>query len=355
MTVEAAFSELSFPQLVFLTHAGDGTDRLFAVERRGRIKVFPNAQTVLGATTFLNITEKVNSQGLEEGLLGLAFDPGYRDNGHFYVYYSVTFPRRSVLSRFSVSATDSNLADPGSERVIMEFAQPYANHNGGHIAFGPDGYLYLGLGDGGSRGDPRRNGQNPGTLLGSILRIDVRSGTGTQTYAIPADNPFVGVDGARPEIWAYGLRNPWRFSFDRETGDLWAGDVGQNEIEEIDLIRPGLNYGWNVTEGTSCFTNQDCDTGGFEPPVAEYGHDKGCSVTGGYVYRGARLPSLNGAYVYGDFCSGRLWALRYDGSDVVDHVELDDTTLRVSSFGEDEAGELYILSLDGGIYRLTLR
>ena len=355
MAAEPAFPNLSFPQVLHLTYPDDGTGRLFAVVKPGRIVVFDNDRSANTSTTFLDITDRVYDRGREEGLLGMAFDPEYTDNGHFYVYYSSSAPRRSVLSRFSVSSADPDLADPKSEWVIVELAQPYSNHNGGHLVFGPDGYLYVGLGDGGSKGDPIRNGQNLGTLLGSILRIDVRSASGQNTYLVPSDNPFVGQAGARPEIWAYGLRHPWRFSFDRETGDLWAGDVGEDKLEEINLVTPGLNYGWNVLEGSRCFLGPDCDTAGLVPPVTEYGHDKGCSVTGGYVYRGTRLPSLYGAYVYGDFCTGRIWALRHDGSEVTEHLEIADTKLRISAFGEDRAGELYVLSFDGGIYRLASR
>ena len=237
----------------------------------------------------------------------------------------------------------------------MEIGQPFSNHNGGHITFGPDGYLYVGLGDGGSGGDPRGHGQNLRTLLGTILRIDVSTLDVTGSYAVPPDNPFVGVEGARPEIWAYGLRNPWRFSFDRETGELWAGDVGQNKLEEIDIITPGGNYGWNIMEGSSCFRDNRCDRDEFVPPVAEYGRDGGCSVTGGYVYRGSRLPALVGAYLYGDFCTGKIWALRYDGSRVTENAQIADTDLQISSFAEGPDGEVYILSFTGQIARLTLR
>ena len=237
----------------------------------------------------------------------------------------------------------------------MEIGQPYSNHNGGQVTFGPDGYLYVGLGDGGSGGDPRGHGQNLRTLLGTILRIDVSALDETGSYAVPPDNPFVGVQGARPEIWAYGLRNPWRFSFDRETGDLWTGDVGQNKLEEIDIIKPGANYGWNIMEGTSCFRGPGCGSDDLEPPVAEYGRDGGCSVTGGYVYRGPRLPSLVGAYLYGDFCTGNIWALRHDGSQVVDQALIADTDLQISSFAEGPDGEVYILSFTGEIARLALR
>jgi glucose/arabinose dehydrogenase len=355
LDVERAFPGLSFTRMVALAYPDDRTDRLFLVLQSGRIMVFRDDQTVSSAETFLDIRQQVNDRGNEEGLLGLAFDPEYRANGYFYVYYSASSPRRSVISRFSASTADPDSAVPGSERIVLEVPQPYSNHNGGQIAFGPDGYLYIGLGDGGSRNDPNGNGQDRSTLLGSILRIDVSTLDETGVYAVPANNPFVGTDdGAREEIWAHGLRNPWRFTFDRLTGDLWAGDVGQNRYEEIDIVRPGLNYGWNVMEGDECFQPREgCDRTGLEPPVAVYGRNGGCSVTGGYVYRGARLPSLYGAYVYGDFCSGRIWAFRYDGRRVTEHIELVDSDLSISSFGEGRDGELYILSFDEKIYRFA--
>ena len=256
-----------------------------------------------------------------------------------------------------MSEADPNMADPDSEEIVLEVEQPYANHSGGQLAFGPDGYLYIGLGDGGKAGDPHGNGQDTTTLLGSILRIDVRELDNHGGYIIPPDNPFVGVDGdIRKEIWAYGLRNPWRFSFDRLTDELWAGDVGQNRVEEVDIVEPGRNYGWNTMEGSQCFEpSRSCDEEGLERPVAEYSHDDGCSITGGYVYRGDRLPALYGAYVYGDFCSGKVWGLRYDGSSVTEHMELVDSSLRISSFAEAPSGEIFVLSFDEKIYRLVSR
>ena len=354
--LEPAFPGIKLDRMVLLTYPDDGSGRLFVVLQPGRIVVFQNDPGVESARTFLDIRERVNDSGNEEGLLGLAFDPAFAENGHFYVNYTASGPRRTVVSRFSVSAEDPNTADPGSELVFLEVAQPYRNHNGGHVAFGPDGMLYVGLGDGGSSGDPRGNGQDTSTLLGSILRIDVSALDETGGYAVPPDNPFAGGDGtARPEIWAYGLRNPWRFSFDRETGDLWAADVGQNRYEEIDIVRPGLNYGWNVMEGSKCFRPTNCDTRGLEMPVAEYGRDGGCSVTGGYVYRGRRLPTLYGAYLYADFCSGKIWALRHDGAAVSEQMLVADTGLSISSFGEDPSGEVYVLTFEGEVYRFAPR
>ena len=354
MTVAVAFPNLSFDRMVYLTHAGDGTERLFLVLQPGMILVFPNKEDVDSARVFLDIRERVNDAGSEEGLLGLAFDPGYETNGYFYVYYTASPPARSVLSRFSVSPSNPNEADPGSELIILEVAQPYSNHNGGSLIFGPDGYLYLGLGDGGSGGDPHGHGQNISTLLGSILRIDVSRSSPAERYLVPPDNPFVSLDGARGEIWAYGLRNPWRFAFDLETGLLWAADVGQNHYEEVDIIEKGGNYGWNRMEGLHCFppSVSQCDKTGLELPITEYTHAEGCSITGGYVYRGNRVTSLYGAYVYADFCSGKIWALRFDGVQVTEHLELVDSPLQISSFGEDVDGELYILSFDGKIYQL---
>ena len=357
MDVERAFPALSFSRMTSLTYADDGSDRLFVTLQPGRIMVFLNNQGVKEAAVFLDIRARVSDRGNEEGLLGLAFDPDYATNGYFYVYYSAAGPRRSVLSRFSASADDPMAADPDSERIVLEVPQPFSNHNGGQIVFGPDGYLFIGLGDGGRADDPFGNGQDTSTLLGTILRIDVSAIDRAGTYAIPTDNPFVGEGGdAREEIWAYGLRNPWRFSFDPETGDLWAADVGQDRYEEIDIIRPGHNYGWNVMEGAHCFQpSRSCDREGLEMPVVEYGHDSGCSVTGGYVYRGSRLPSLDGAYVYGDLCSGRIWALKHDGVSMTEHLELVDSRLRISSFGVDQPAELYILAFDEKIYRLVPR
>jgi len=357
MDVEHVFPHLSFRRMVAMAYPDDGTNRLFLVLQPGQILVFPNDQGATSASTFLDIRERVNDRGEEEGLLGLAFDPSYRTNGYFYVYYSASDPRRSIISRFSVSQAETNAADPDSERIILVVPQPFANHNGGQVTFGPDGYLYIGLGDGGGAGDPHQNGQSISTLLGSILRIDVSSLDQQGTYKIPADNPFAGQGGVGQEIWAYGLRNPWRFTFDLITGDLWAGDVGQNRFEEIDIIRPGLNYGWNIMEGLDCFQPREgCNQQGLELPVIEYAlRDGNCSVIGGYVYRGSRLPSLYGAYIYGDFCSGKIWALRHDGTQVTEHLEIVDSSLRISSFAEDQSREVLILSFDNKIYRLKPR
>ncbi len=330
-------------------------ERMLVSEQAGRVWALNGAESGHAATqVILDITDRVSSRRSEEGLLGLAIDP--KNGRHLYVYYSAANPRRSVISRFTLSP-DHSAADPDRELVILEVAQPYANHNGGQLAFGPDGYLYIGLGDGGSAGDPLGNGQDTSTLLGAILRIDVSQATPEHPYAIPPDNPFADPPGTegRGEIWAYGLRNPWRFSFDRVTGELWAGDVGQNRWEEIDLIRRGGNYGWNTLEGNHCFRPRDgCERAGMEPPVWEYSLDgEPCSVIGGYVYRGSAIPWLGGAYVYGDYCSGKVFGLRYADGEVVEHRQLADTGLSIMSFAEDNEGELYLLSQKSGIYRLA--
>ncbi|MHC5009036.1 MAG: PQQ-dependent sugar dehydrogenase [Planctomycetota bacterium] len=270
-----AFPRIALQRPVLITNVGD--DRLFVVNQKGRIQVFANRSDVEGSHVFLDLREKVHTGHNEEGLLGLAFDPDYADNRHFYVYYSASPPRRSVLSRFTADANDPNVADPDSERVVLEVPQPYGNHNGGAVQFGPDGYLYLSLGDGGSANDPHGHGQDLTTLLGTILRIDVRGGAADRPYTVPADNPFVGRADVRPEIWAYGLRNVWRMSFDRATGDLWAGDVGQNDWEEIDLIVKGGNYGWSIREGAHPFRAGAAAVPLIDP-VVESG--AGCSPTG---------------------------------------------------------------------------
>ena len=335
-----------------MVQAGDGT--FWVSEQDGRVWVFDgvesgDAQVALA----MDIGDRVSSRRTEEGLLGMAFDPA--DERQLYLYYSAADPRRSVVSRFTVEV-DGSRVDPSSELVILEVGQPFANHNGGQIAFGAGGHLYIGLGDGGSAGDPLGSGQDTSTLLGSILRIDVSGSSPTHPYAVPADNPFVGGDG-RSEVWAYGLRNPWRFSFDRDTGELWAGDVGQNQWEEIDLIERGGNYGWNVLEGNHCFRpSRGCETSGKEPPVWEYSLDgEPCSVIGGYVYRGEAIPWLRGAYIYGDFCSGEVFGLRYVDGQVMEHQMLAETDLSIMSFAEDSSGELYLLSQGSGIYRLAGR
>jgi glucose/arabinose dehydrogenase len=349
--IEQAFPNLTFTRPVDLQHAGDGTDRIFVVEQSGVIKVFENGTTVTSAQTFLDIRVRVNDDGNEEGLLGLAFHPDYENNGYFYVNYTALSPRRTVIARYQVSATSSNKADSMSELILLQYNQPFSNHNGGQLAFGPDGYLYIASGDGGSGGDPQNNGQSLQTLLGKILRIDVNNPTGGRNYGIPNDNPFVGT-GNREEIYAYGLRNPWRMSFDPVTQWLWAGDVGQNSFEEIDIIVKGGNYGWKIMEGNSCFSPPSgCNMAGLVKPIVVYGRSLGVSVTGGYVYRGSKVPELVGAYIYGDFGSGRIWSLRYDGVNPPANTQLMDTNLGIASFGIDQNNELYICAFDSRIYR----
>jgi glucose/arabinose dehydrogenase len=349
--LEVAFPHLKFVRPLDLQHPEDGTNRLFVVEQSGRIYTFPNDPAVKSTKVFLDIRDRITNAGNEEGLLGLAFHPSFRSNGWLFVNYTADHPLRSVIARFTVRPDNPDAADPASEKIIMEYAQPFENHNGGQLAFGPDGYLYIGTGDGGSAGDPFGNGQSLRTPLGKILRIDVNTSTVKLPYAIPPDNPFTR-EGQRGEIWAYGLRNVWRFSFDPPTGRLWAADVGQDEIEEVDIIEKGKNYGWNIMEGNSCFRpSSGCDTTGLTPPVWQYTHALGVSVTGGYVYRGSRRPELQGAYIYSDYGSGRIWSLRYDGPGRVTNTELLVSHLPITSFGVDAASELYLCSFDGKIYR----
>ncbi|PZX49617.1 PQQ-dependent sugar dehydrogenase [Algoriphagus chordae] len=357
LTVHEAFPNLSFTRPVDFQHAGDNSNRVFVVEQRGVISVFNNDAGAAERNEFLAIEGKVDDSGNEEGLLGLAFHPNYVSNGYFYVNYTAKNPDRTVISRFTVSASNSNQADPTSELILLEYDQPYSNHNGGQIAFGPDGYLYIGVGDGGSGGDPKGHGQNRKTLLGNILRIDVNQTAGSNNYSIPSDNPFVNnTDGFREEIYAYGLRNPWRFSFDSATGQLWVGDVGQNKYEEIDIVVNGGNYGWNTMEGVHCFKPNDCDKTGLELPVWEYDRSNGdISVTGGFVYHGSAIKELEGLYIYADYVSGRIWSL--DISDPVNPIntELLNADFPISSFGIDQNQELYICGFDDKIYTLSYK
>ena len=347
LSFEVVASGLSQP--VFVTNAGDSSGRLFILERAGRIRIVSTGGSLL-STPFLDLASLVSSSGSEQGLLGLAFHPGYETNGRFFVAY--TNPSGSItLARYTVSG-DPNLADAASGVVLLTIPKPATNHNGGMLAFGADSYLYLSTGDGGGTGDVANNAQNLASLLGKILRLDVDSAS---PYAIPADNPFVGVAGAEEEIWAYGLRNPWRFSFDRDSGDLFIGDVGQGSREEIDHEAAGsaggFNYGWRVMEGSLCYNpSTGCDPSGKALPVAEYDtHTAGsCAVTGGYVYRGAQSTAMQGLYFYGDYCSGRLWAMMQQSPGVWASDLIVDTAYSISSFGEDEAGEIYLADYAGG-------
>lgn len=342
---------------VFVTSTGLDL-RLFILEKPGRIRIVKGG-TLVG-TPFLDIAELVLSTESEQGLLGLAFHPSYPQNGRFFVNYTAKDPRQAtVIAEYQVSS-DGDVANPVEERLLV-IPQPAANHNGGMIAFGPDGYLYIGMGDGGGSGDPGEHGQDNTTLLGDMLRIDVDSGN---PYGIPAANPYAnspnGVDDPRPEIWAMGLRNPWRFSFDRKTGDLYIADVGQGSWEEVN-VQPagstgGENYGWDEMEGAHCFEPAtNCDMSGKVLPVAEYDHggDR-CSITGGYVYRGTCMPDLQGRYFYADYCSGQAWTLKYTAGQPADVQEIPGLGTRISSFGEDATGELYLTNLsDGNVYRIV--
>jgi hypothetical protein len=332
---------------VHLTAPG-GDDRLFIVEQTGRIRIVEDGQ--LRSSPFLDIAARVRSGG-EQGLLSMAFHPDYATNGHFFVYFTDNGGDTRV-ERYTVSA-DADVANPASAKLILAVDQPFSNHNGGLVAFGPDGMFYIGLGDGGSGGDPHGHGQNRGTLLGSLLRIDVDRG---DPYAIPADNPFAGMAATRAEIWAFGLRNPWRFAFDRQTQRLYIADVGQGRWEEInvaDARTGGINYGWNIREGAHCFGASGCATAGLTDPILEYDHGDGCSVTGGHVYRGSAIPGLVGHYFFADYCEGWVGSFRVDGQRAEDRTEWALGNLgNILSFGEDAAGELYILSQNGSVYRI---
>lgn len=350
--ISVAFPGLSFDRPVDLQHAGDNSNRIFVVEQKGEIYAFANDTHTPDKKLFLDIKSKVDDSGNEEGLLGLAFHPDYETNGYFFVNYTAANPNRTVIARFKVSA-DGDKADPASLQVILEFRQPYSNHNGGQLSFGPDGYLYIATGDGGSGGDPQGNGQNRASLLGKILRIDIDHSSDGKPYAIPADNPFASSSEFRKEIYAFGLRNPWRFSFDIPTNTLWAGDVGQNSYEEIDIIEKGGNYGWNTMEGMHCYEPPSgCKTAGLKLPVWEYGRSEGVSVTGGFVYRGPTLPGLKGRYIYADYGTGNIWALDPSARGRATNTKLVSTDLHISSFGVDEKNELFLCSFDGKIYQL---
>jgi glucose/arabinose dehydrogenase len=348
--VQVAFPKLTFIQPVGIYNAKDGSNRLFAVEQAGVIKVFENTQNVPSTQVFIDIRNRVLFSG-EQGLLGLAFHPNFKQNGYFYLDYVAANPTRTIIARYSVMPNNTNQADQNSEQILLEISQPFPNHKGGQLAFGTDGYLYIGVGDGGSEGDPLGNGQNRSVLLGKILRIDVNNSSAGRNYGIPVDNPFVGNKaGYGEEIYAYGFRNPWRFSFDLANGKLWVGDVGQDRLEEIDVVEKGKNYGWNIMEGTLSYSGGN-ETG-LEVPFYEYNHTLGNAIIGGYVYHGSTLAGLGGTYIYGDYGSGRIWALATNGSGI--NVLLVSSSLVISSFGVDQAGELYICSFDGKIYQLNI-
>lgn len=334
---------------ILLTHARDGSNRIFVPIQQGTIHVFPNDESATATKVFLDITKRVRylDNQNEEGLLGMAFHPKYKENGQFFVFYTDVKSRMTnVVSRFRVSRDDPNRADPDSEEVLIRFEKPFWNHDGGTILFGPDGYLYITHGDGGLANDPQGNGQKLSSLLGKVLRIDVDHKEGGKNYAIPKDNPFVGRNDAAPENWAYGLRNIWRMAFDRKTGDLWAGEVGQNLYEEINILKAGGNYGWSIREALHPFSDKGVDVRpDLIDPIWEYHHDIGKSVTGGLVYRGSKVPELDGAYLYADYVSLKVWALWYDAAKgrVVANREIPGFGVAVPSFGEDEKGEAYVL------------
>jgi glucose/arabinose dehydrogenase len=342
-----------FEQPTFVGGPPEDPTRIVVLEKSAALIWLVRDGNVL-AQPFLDLSAKVGADGLEQGLLGLAFHPDYADNGFFYVDYTDQ-DGNTVVERYTVSA-NPDIADPATAKTILAVEQPTAIHNAGMIAFGPDGYLYVALGDGGGANDPENNAQNLGTLLGSILRIDVDNG---DPYAIPPDNPFVGKGDARPEIWAYGLRNPWRFSFDRMTGDLWIADVGERAREEINFqpadSAGGENYGWKVREGSVCRPGQnDCNLPGAVDPVYDYDKLLTASVTGGYVYRGPAAPSLQGAYFFADWANGELRSLRFDGEEVFDVETYSPGVGSISTFGEDAAGNLYVADFgEGAVYRIV--
>ena len=379
----STFPALTLQRPIWMQETSDPSRRFFIVEQVGRIVTVARGADGQEAKEFLNITDRRPwvENANEEGLLGFALHPEFRTNGKFYIYYTQQNARRSVISEIKVTEGDRTKADLATERILLEVMQPFANHNGGELAFGPDGFLYIGLGDGGSANDPNNNAQNSASLLGKILRIDVdrtstnanrgRGGQGGTVipYAIPSDNPFVGEAnnlGVRKEIWALGLRNPWRFSWDRETGTLWEGEVGQNLWEEVNLIVKGGNYGWNVREAFHHF-KPGPEGARYLEPIIEYPHNTnlvsqakfpehsaGTSITGGYVYRGAKYPALRGIYLYADYTTGTIWGLRYQDGQLREHGTLLSQPKNVASFSEDLDGELYVLCFDGRVYSITV-
>jgi glucose/arabinose dehydrogenase len=354
-----AFPNLTFTGPLYLTYSNDGTNRIFVLQQNGIIKVFPNDSnvTLANAKTFLDISNKISASSGEEGLLGLTFHPNFTSNGYFYIDYTAPNPLHTVIARFKVSSGNPDKADSLSEYQILTINQPFTNHNGGTVMFGMDGYLYIGMGDGGSGGDPNNNAQNTQVLLGKILRLNVNDTTPTTRYTIPSSNPFYNNPSAgRGEIFCWGMRNPWKYTQDAVTGLIYCGDVGQNIWEEVDIIQAGKNYGWRITEGYACYNPPtNCDTTGITMPIKVYGHTGGsCSITGGYVYRGGRRPELQGAYIYGDYCSGMVRMLRYNSGTVTSDSLLTTLPSSLSSFGIDQFNELYFVGYSSGkIYRFN--
>lgn len=351
--LENAFPKLKFSMPVWITAPPDQSRRLFLVQQMGKVLVFKNKSSAQRASVFLDLSGKVRHVHAEDGLLCMAFHPRFAQNGLFYVYYVADNPHREVLSEFKVSSRNPNLADPSSERILLEIPKSFGNHNGATLLFGPEGYLYFGLGDGGGAGDPYDTAQNLKKFWGKILRIDVDHRDPGLAYSIPKTNPFAGHPGVRGEIWAYGVRNPWRMSFDRLTGDLWLGDVGQNKWEEIDIVKKGLDYGWPLLEGTHPYRTI-IPKGPLESPILDYSHTQGACITGGYVYRGNKLKGFEGAYFYADYILGWIRALRYENGKVTLDEKVVDQPNNISSFGEDENGELYLLGYNNGVvYKLA--
>jgi glucose/arabinose dehydrogenase len=347
--VVQVYQQLEVKKPLAITEVNDGSGRMVVVSQNGQIYIFSKSCDGQGATLFADLP--VSRVDNEEGLLSLAFHPQFKTNHTLFVYYADKEPRRTILARLQIDVANPDRVEMASKQILLEVAQPFGNHKGGTILFDKKGLLYLSLGDGGAGGDPHGNGQNLGVLLAKILRLDVDHPSDGRMYGIPQDNPFVGKPGARPEIYAYGLRNPWRMSFDRKTFDLWAGDVGQNIWEEVDVIVKGGNYGWNVREGKHPYENKPPIPGTIDP-VIDYKHPIGVSITGGYVYRGSAIPALRGVYLYADYGTGRLWGLRRKEDGTITNSELLQYHWNPTSFGEDAAGELYVTSYDGRIYKL---
>jgi len=353
--VNAALTQFAsgFVDPLGFVQMNDSTNRFLVLEQRGTIRIIQNGSVV--ATPFLDIQARVTfNAGGETGLLGIALHPQFAQNRKFYLNYTtnrLTGGLQSVIAEYQVSTTDPNRADPATERILLQVNQPFSNHKGGQLAFGPDGFLYIAFGDGGDQGDPLQNGQNPQTLLGKILRIDVNTTSPGKQYGIPPTNPFASGASGQPEVWAFGLRNPWRFSFDTADGRLFAGDVGQDNFEEIDIIQRAGNYGWNIMEGLHCFSPPTaCNQSGLLLPIFEYNHNDGSSaVIGGFVYRGAAIPTLQGAYVFGDLTSNNIWFLRETSPGAWSRTTLLSITRNISSFGQDQAGELYVLDYNAGV------